>query len=132
DGSGSLLDTDYQFGGSLDVLWQGDYAPEQGIMSFARSAVTSRLTLYHRSSHLGDEYLAFGRFGRNQEGYAPGGLPFDRPPVKRVDLSYEAVSLVVSLERSNGRSPATLRAYGGGELKVDMPWGIGGLVPRNF
>lgn len=132
DGFGSLIDSDFQFGASMDALWRGDYDDARGITDFRRTVVTSRLTVFHRSSHLGDEYLALSRFGRNQQGYGVGAFPFSRPPVKRVDLSYEALSLVVSTERRLGVSAATLRTYGGGEWKVSLPFSVGGLIPANF
>src|SRR5258706_13225700 len=62
DGTGILINTDYQFGLSFDALWRGAY-DERGVGDFSHSVVTSRLTVMHHSSHLGDEYLAQGTFG---------------------------------------------------------------------
>lgn len=132
--SGALLNTDYQFGLSLDALWRGAFDPVRGITGFSRAVVTSRVRLFHRSSHLGDEYLALGRFGRNQEGVFSDDPKYTRPPVKRADLSYEAADAIVSVERSPGEGRGTVRAYGGGELKLPLPleWNVGGLTPHNF
>ncbi len=134
DGSGSLINTDYQFGVSLDVLWRGTYDAAAGIMSFRPAVWTSRLQVVHRSSHLGDEVFAQGSFGRNQTSPPYQGVGLGHPPVKRMDLSYEAVSLVVSVERGNGALPASLRAYAGGETRLALPprWNIGANRPANF
>jgi hypothetical protein len=132
--TGALLDSDYQFGVSFDALWRGDYDSAFGIRDFRSAVVTSRLRVFHRSTHLGDEYLAFGRFGRNQNGNGSTDPKYQQPPVKRVDLTYEAVEAVVSIERAGPDGQATLRLYGGGEFKVVLPrsWHIGGATPRNF
>ena len=132
DGSGTLINTDYQFGVSLDMLWRGDYADERGITGFRRSVITSRLTIRHRSSHLGDEYIAQGTFGRNQTTPPFQGTQLGHPPVKRMDLSAEEATLVLSLERRNGFWPSsTTRLYAGGEVKIASPegWGTGGPDP---
>ncbi len=137
DGTASEVNVDYQFGGSLDVLWRGDWSDEQGLGDFSRTVVTSRTVLFHRSSHLGDEYLANSWFGRNR-GWAEGATPVMlHPPVKRFDLSYEALRNVVSVEHAlPGRALAgqTLRAYGGVELRIVEPsWlPIGGLRPSQM
>jgi hypothetical protein len=132
--SGALLNTDYQFGLSLDALWRGAFDPVRGITGFSHAVVTSRVRVFHRSSHLGDEYLALGHFGRNQVGVTSDDPKFRSPPVKRVDLSYEAVDAIVSVERSPGEGRGTVRAYTGVEFKLRTPrkWRVGGLIPANF
>jgi len=156
DNSGSLLNTDFQFGVSLDFQWSGHdvlggtgEAParanltSQGIgmadagheRPFDRPVVTTRLTAYHRSSHLGDEYLALSRFGQNQNGLVHAEALFDHPPVKRVDLTYEAVNGVVSLEWAPAwNRTGVARLYGGAETKLVFPASleIGALRPHNF
>ena len=146
DNSGSLLNTDFQFGVSMDFQWGDDTIhrgatggrPSEsanGPRPFDSPVITSRLTVYHRSSHLGDEYLALSRFGRNQDGHVRAEALFDHPPVKRVDLTYEAVSGLMSYEwapRWNRASAA--RLYGGAETKLVFPASlqIGALRPHNF
>ena len=130
-GTKELINADYQFGFALDMLWTGGWSDSSGTRGFSTPVVSSRLTIQHRSTHLGDEYLALGDFGSNQEGHPDEPSLFRHPPVKRVDLSYESVRLILSVESSpgfllNGRS--TLRAYGGGELK----WAIRPRTPSNF
>jgi len=63
-------------------------------LTFRYEEFSMRVRLYHQSSHLGDEYLLR---------YHP----------KRVNLSYEAFSLL--LAREFGR----FRLYGGGEYRLD-------------
>ncbi|HEY3155287.1 MAG TPA: DUF1207 domain-containing protein [Candidatus Eisenbacteria bacterium] len=131
DGRRELMNVDYQVGASFDALWSGDYSDSAGIARFDRVVVASRMMVYHRSSHLGDEYLVFGDMGRNQEGQPDQGWLFHHPPVKRVDLSFEAVRGIVSLEWAprwllGGRPSA--RAYAGGEVK----WAILPRAPSNF
>ena len=128
---GELINTDYQFGGSIDLLWTGEYDDRLGIRSFDRPVVTSRSMIYHRSTHLGDEYLSFGRFGRNQDEHPDESALFEHPPVKRVDLRYEAFRSILSAEWAPsfwnaGRS--TIRGYAGGEIKFP----ISAIVPENF
>jgi hypothetical protein len=132
--SGALLDTDYQFGISFDALWKGSFDPQIGIRDFQSTVVTSRLRVFHRSTHVGDEYLAYGHFGRNQNGFGSTDPRFQHPPVKRIDLTYEAVEGVLSIERTLPDGLATARLYGGGEFKVTFPaaWHAGGLTPRNL
>ena len=60
-------------------------------VTFRRSGFSTRVKLYHQSSHLGDEYL----------------LRAD--DIERENLSFESVEVVVSQEIG------PLRAYGGGE-----------------
>src|SRR5205085_3412797 len=137
DNSGSLLNADYQFGASLEIQWNGPPVDQAAALPpFSRPMITSRMTVLHRSSHLGDEYLTESRFGRNQEGNDRAGTLFDHPPVKRVDLTYEELALALSAEWSprgvEGGSVA--RVYTGVELKPAFPprWGIGALRPHNF
>lgn len=147
DNSGSLLNTDYLFGGGLDLQWSGadvtlpvDATTGVGEASaarpFDRPVVTSRLTITHHSSHLGDEYIALSRFGRNQSGHPRAGALFDHPPVKRVDLSYEAVTALLSCEWAPrwNQARGVARVYAGGEAKLVLPaaWEIGALRPHNF
>jgi hypothetical protein len=139
DDSGSLLNADYQFGASLEAQWNGTVVPEASEADspppFDHPIVTSRLTAFHRSSHLGDEYLATSRFGRNLERTPAAPSAFDHPPVKRVDLSFEAVSGAFSVEWSPGRARHSVaRAYAGFEARPLMPlrWGIGALRPHNL
>ena len=59
------------------------------------------------------------------------------PPVKRLDLSFEALRQVVSLEVAPGApfpAGSTLRGYGGAELRIIEPsWlPVGGLRPRQM
>lgn len=61
-------------------------------ISYRSGAWSGRLRLYHQSSHLGDEFLL---------------EPQPGPPVTRINLSYEALELLVSRERHG------LRVYGG-------------------
>jgi hypothetical protein len=131
DGSRQLINSDYQAGVSFDALWSGDYSDSAGIARFDRPVVTSRLVVFHRSTHVGDEYLAFADIGSNQDGHHDQSWLFHHPPVKRVDLSFEAIRTVLSVEWApswlrGGRS--TARAYAGGEFK----WDILGRVPSNF
>jgi hypothetical protein len=121
--------TDYQFGGGLDVLWRGTSDPRTGITDFGRAAVTTRVALLHRSSHVSDDYLGRAGFGRNQQGLVEAGDLSPRPPVKRVVLSHEVLETATSVEWSpRAVAPATVRAYGGGEFLV----GISGLQPRRM
>jgi hypothetical protein len=64
-------------------------------LTYRRGAFAARARLYHQSSHLGDEYL----------------LDTQPPPV-RVNLSFEAVELLLAGEAG------PLRIYGGGEYIV--------------
>ncbi len=134
DGTGILLNTDYQFGVSFDALWRGAFDRERGVTDYNHAVVTSRLTVMHHSSHLGDEYIAQGAFGRNQVNPPYQGARLDHPPVKRVDLAFEDVAFTLSIERSGPDAKASLRAYAGGEAKLVFPrrWRIGGLTPENF
>jgi uncharacterized protein DUF1207 len=59
-------------------------------LSFRWGPISGRGRLYHQSSHLGDEFL------------------LDNPDVDRVNLSFEAIDAVVSLDLE------PLRIYGGG------------------
>lgn len=71
-----LINADYLVGVPISVRWAG---------------FSSRLRVYHQSSHLGDEFL----------------LSSD---IERKNLSFEAVDLLLSQE------VGPLRAYGGGEI----------------
>ena len=75
----ALVNTDYQLG--LPLTWRS-------------GSFSTRMRLYHQSSHLGDELILGGN--------AP----------RRVDLSFEAIDLLVAWERSG------LRVYGGGSHTV--------------
>ena len=134
DGVGILVNADYQYGASFDVLWRGDFDRERGIPSYRHAALTSHLTVMHHSSHLGDEYISQGSFGRNQVTPPYQGAQLGRPPVKRMDLSYEDAAFTLSIERSGADAQATLRAYAGGSTKIAAPpgWGLGRLEPANF
>ena len=137
DRTASEINVDYQFGGSLDALWRGTWDDTTGLTGWSRTVITSRTILFHRSSHLGDEYLTHSAFGRNT-GDAPGVPPvMDHPPVKRFDLSFEALRQVVSAEFAHAVPLApgsTWRAYGGVELRIVEPhWlPLGGLRPRQM
>src|SRR5262249_30788062 len=84
-------------------------------LTFRAGPISGRVRPYHQSSHLGDEFLL-------------------RPnPPKRVNLSFEAVEALLSVDVS------ALRLYGGGEAYVrrdpaDLPdklWHVGAeLRPR--
>lgn len=134
DGTGILLNTDYQYGVSFDVLWRGAFDRERGITDYHHPVITSRFTAMHHSSHLGDEYIAQGSFGRNQVTPPYQGAQLGHPPVKRIDLAYEDVAFTLSLEHSDPGTLGSLRAYVGGEAKLVFPadWRIGGLTPQNF
>jgi hypothetical protein len=62
-------------------------------ITFRRSAFSTRLRLYHQSSHLGDEYI----------------LREDDPTFERENISYESAELILSLDGG------PFRVYGGGE-----------------
>jgi hypothetical protein len=64
-------------------------------IAYRSGAWSARLRPYHQSSHLGDEFLL--QPGDNQP----------VPPVERINLSYEAVELLVSREQGD------VRVYGG-------------------
>jgi hypothetical protein len=70
-----LMNTDYRVG--LPV-------------TFRHAGLTTRVQLYHQSSHLGDEYMAYAH-------------------AQRIDLTFEAAELLVS------QRLAAWRVYGGGE-----------------
>jgi hypothetical protein len=65
-------------------------------ITFRRGPFSTRLRVYHQSSHLGDEFL----------------LREDDPTFVRENLSYESAELIVSLDGG------PLRVYGGGEYLV--------------
>lgn len=75
-------------------------------LAYGRGNFSSLLRVYHQSSHLGDEYLL-------------------RTDVERINLSYEALSLLLSYEW-----PFGLRTYGGGayifrvEPSEIRPWSL--------
>lgn len=121
-GASYLNVSDYQYGGGLEAQWSG--AVPEGDGAFDRPVVTTRTALYHRSSHVADEYVAQGAFGRNQSG--AGLLPV--PPVKRTRLSHEVVVQHLAVEWSPRRGAATWRAYAGGEWKLGAmgrnPWNL--------
>ena len=62
-------------------------------ITFRRGAFSTRLRLYHQSSHLGDEFL----------------LSEDDPTFVVENISYESAELIISLDGG------AFRAYGGGE-----------------
>ncbi|HEX7127272.1 MAG TPA: DUF1207 domain-containing protein [Thermodesulfobacteriota bacterium] len=64
-------------------------------VSFRRGLWSARLRLFHQSSHLGDEFL------------------LGNPGVERVNLSFEAIDALVSVERR------WWRLYGGGSVLVN-------------
>lgn len=76
-----LINADYVVG--IPVSWRS------GLFS-------TRLRLYHQSSHLGDEFL------------------LANPGVNRVDLSFEAVEAILSLDAPGGWG----RVYAGGSYLV--------------
>src|SRR5262249_12369727 len=78
----------------------------------------------HRSTHVGDEYLAEGAFGRNQVGLPGSGEIFGRPPVRRYNLSFESFRSVLSAEGAPRhfltrilQDQASIRTYVGIEKK---------------
>ncbi len=110
-----LINADYQFGVALDMVWSGSVSTTHGVEDFNRPLWVTQLSVYHRSTHIGDEYLALGDFGTNQQGHPNEGDLFAHPPVKRVNLSFEALRAITSVEWAPRRiDPATLRVYGGG------------------
>lgn len=125
-----LVNVDYQFGGGLDVVWRGNCAREMGVQGLREPLLSTHLILYHRSTHLGDEYLTEGDFGPNQSGSPGEGDLFHHPPVKRVNVSFEAIRFIASLEwpLRAGRD-ATARVYGGGEWKKGI---VRPVEPREF
>ncbi len=136
DNTGSLLNTDFQFGGAFDVQWNGRPPDAEAERLLERPVVTSRLAVFHRSSHLGDEYLSQSRFGHNRDIDPVAGSGFDHPPVKRFNLTYEAVDGIMSVEWSPRWDDhgSIARAYGGGESRLALPrsWRVGELHPANF
>lgn len=124
-----LLNADYQFGVSFDMLHSGAWSDTIGISGFDQPVVTSQLSIYHRSTHLGDEYLSLGDIGVNLDGHPDQGELFGHPPVKRVDLTYEAIRGLISVEMAPGwinAGRSTVRLYAGGELK----WAIRPRTPE--
>ncbi len=65
-------------------------------LSWRRGLVSTRVRLYHQSSHLGDEFL------------------LGNPGFRRVNLSFEAMEAIVSLDAPGGWG----RVYGGGSTLV--------------
>jgi hypothetical protein len=132
DRSGAeLVNADYQFGLSMDLLLSGSFNDTIGVTSFDRPVWTLRLSGFHRSTHLGDEYLAEGAFGRNQRGVPDEGQIFPHPPVKRYNLSFESARVLLSAECAPGwlaRGQSTVRGYAGFEKKLK----IATLHPANF
>ena len=64
DATGSLLSTDFQFGGRLDVLWTGPFDEARGITSFDRPVVTCNAAAYWqalRETGIDDRLDGFGR-----------------------------------------------------------------------
>lgn len=114
-----LVNADYQFGLSFDFLLHGATNERHDIDGFRRAAWTLRTMVYHRSTHLGDEYLAQGAFGRNALGLEDAGQSFGRPPVRRYNLSFESSRVVLSVEKAPGGplGDMTVRPYGGFEKK---------------
>jgi hypothetical protein len=120
---------DYSYGVALDALWTGDGDTARGIAGFQTPVLTTRVAILHRSSHVSDDYLGRGGFGRNQRGLVEATGLRPRPPIKRAVLSYEVLETVASLEGSpRALRDGTVRVYLGGELKL----GITGLEPRRF
>lgn len=124
DRSGAeLINADYQFGLSMDMLLAGAYSDTLGVNGFDRTVWTLRVMGFHRSTHLGDEYLSEGAFGRNQLGFPDAGQIFDRPPVKRYNLSFESARVIMSAEKAPGffnHGRSTFRGYGGFEKKFKL------------
>jgi len=69
-------------------------------LTFRRGGFSSRMRLYHQSSHLGDELL------------------LNNPDIDRLDLSFEAVDLLLSFERN------WWRLYGGGGYVIRFNPGL--------
>lgn len=85
----------FDLGSSSIDLINADYVV--GIpVSWRSGLFSTRLRLYHQSSHLGDEFL------------------LTNPGVKRVDLSFEAVEAILSLDAPGGWG----RVYAGGTYLV--------------
>ena len=61
-------------------------------VSWRKGLLSTRLRVFHQSSHLGDEFL------------------LGNPGVKRVNLSFEALDAIISLDAEGGWG----RVYGGG------------------
>jgi hypothetical protein len=122
-----LTNADYQIGPTADLRW-GGHDPGS-VVPNGDACWSMRAMVFHRSTHLGDEYLSQGAFGDNQAGADTSGL-FLFPPVKRVNLSFQAARLVIGREVPLGRTPGrrgVVRAYAGGELKLRFA-----QLPKNF
>src|SRR5262249_31930145 len=76
-------------------------------------------------------YIAFGAFGRNRDADPAPPFLMDHPPVKRVELAYEAITPMLSIEQAVGHT--TLRGYGGAAVKKRVPsrWEGGRAVPAH-
>lgn len=127
----TLVNADYQFGLSADFLVHGDVTAADDIDGFRKAVWAVRVMGYHRSTHLGDEYLSQGRFGRNANGLPDASAEFDRPPVKRSNLSFESSRVLVSVEKAPGGwfGSSTVRGYGGFEKKFGK---LASHAPANF
>lgn len=127
-----LINADYQFGLSADWLLRGDVDERDEIAGFDKSVWVLRVMGFHRSTHLGDEYIANGAFDDNQSGLPDSGKVFERPPVKRYNLSFESARIVLSAERAAPRwlswGQSTVRGYLGFEKKLK----IATHKPANF
>jgi hypothetical protein len=103
------------------VLWSGAWEDRVGPANYRKPFISTRFALLHRSSHLGDQYLGLGAFGRNQKGFVPDLAILSKPPVKLVHLSSELATAVLSFEWAPPRlwsGHSLLRAYAGGEFPL--------------
>lgn len=122
-GGAVLVNADYQFGLSTDFLLRGKVNKNQEIAGFDQSVWVLRMMGYHRSTHVGDEYLAEGAFGNNQSGFPDSAELFQYPPVKRYNLSFESARIILSGEGAPRwilGGEATLRGYAGFEKKFKL------------
>ena len=130
-GGAELINADYQFGMSTDFLLRGKLNEHEEIDGFSKAVWVLRAMIYHRSTHLGDEYLSQGAFGDNQDGFPDSAELFQYPPVKRFNLSFESARFILSSEAAPRwlfGGEATLRGYLGFEKKFK----IATQEPSNF
>src|SRR5262245_1368544 len=122
-----LTNADYQVGPTLDLRF-GGHDPHS-VVPNGDACWSLRALLFHRSTHLGDEYISQGAFGRNQSSSDSSHL-FRFPPVKRVNLSFQAFRVTIAREtplRRSGPNRSLLRIYGGLELKTRFK-----RIPKDF
>lgn len=117
---------DYQFGGGVEVQWTGAGDATRGALGFDRPVLSSRTALLHRSSHVGDEYVTQLAFASNLRDDGGPRSALTAAPVRSTALSYEVLHHLFAVEWAPAGGASTVRAYGGGEIKVGIsdrkPW----------